>query len=110
MTNARINNDDSRPTAEKASRLTGPKWAAADGSEHAVTFHRLHPRADTWNRARSYSGWQAVHLRNGEVWEVIELADTLTDVCDTSTGALWALRGIVANRMMEKPARSTRGH
>lgn len=84
------------PVGDRADKLRGPQWTDAHGAKHSVMFYR---KADCW---------QAVEHADGEIWLIHEMPCYLPTVCDTPTGALWALRGIVASHMHD--VRCTRGH
>lgn len=97
--------DDATPVAERAHRLTGPSWHDEAG-HHETAFHRINTARPGDTRR---DGWQVVDYCNGELCQVIDMPNVCPDVCDTATGALWALRGIVAH-WMRSDVRSTRGH
>lgn len=89
------------PIAERSKRLAGPRWTDDLGS-HVVELRRFNATAG------GCAKWQMVDFCDGAVFQVIEMPDKLETVCDTATGALWALRGIAASWIHD--VRSHRGH
>lgn len=91
--------------AESAFRLVGPTWTDKQGS-HATAFHRINcaPEGEPKREA-----WQLVDYCDGVIFRVVDMPHKTSGVCDTATGALWALRGIAA-QWMRDDVRSTRGH
>lgn len=90
-----IHYPDRKPIAETAERLTGPTWRDSRGL-HRVTFTRM----DTASYgADPVNVWRMVHTLDGSIFLVVDMRPCTDGVCDTATGALWALRGIVAGYM-----------
>lgn len=84
-------------TTDRAKRLAGPAWRDARGL-HSIAFMRLDTAA---YGPESVDVWRMVHWLDGEIHLVVDMRPVTDGVCDSATGALWALRGIVARDMRE---------
>ena len=90
-------------SAFRSATLTGPRGTFRNGE------HCARSRFYRFTRELRGSGWRWIAFdAAGRVLHVVEMPDTLETVCDTSHGALWALRACVASYFHD--VRSHRGH
>lgn len=89
-----------RTLADVSSEMPSPEWVDKHGLIHTTRIVRV-------SRA-GVPFWQLTRHTVDGLQEVVEMRFSTPDVCDSASGAVWALRGIIAGWMRDD-VRCTKG-
>ncbi|ACV50172.1 putative gp42 dCMP hydroxymethylase [Delftia phage PhiW-14] len=106
--NTYLINEDKAPIADKAWKITGPKWVSRHGKQ--MTSQLFSIGRVNGSEPKQY-GWQLVIREEGQVYIIVEMFVNTSQPthCQTMTEALWTLREILASEI-RSDVRSTNNH